>query len=130
MEQNSGRAPLNINYETVTKISVSYGGFLGRGIYLKIDCVTGQATLTTSDGENFMDPIELDVQQFTRELCEIVSIWETKMVNNGILDGIFYYVSIECQDGAVYEYTGRNAFPSNFDCFLSLLRSYGLLNAR
>ena len=90
-----------------------------KSTYLQIDTNTKQASLNSKK-------IALDVDLFANRLLKIVSSWENKMINNFILDGISYSVTID-NNGVETKYEGKNKFPKNFQEFTELLEDYEIL---
>lgn len=106
---SDGEEPIYIEVSVFTYI---------KSTFLVIYYNSGKATLGGCD-------FELDIPAFTSKLFTIVSSWQPKMMNYGIIDGMKYGVHIE-KGGEVYDYEGRNSFPDNFRDFSKLLRDYGV----
>ena len=99
----------------MTQISL----LINKSTHLQIDTDRKEATLNSKK-------ISLDVDGFARKLLPIVSSWEHKMINNFILDGLSYSVTI-IDNGKESKYEGKNKFPKNFNEFTGLLEDYEIL---
>lgn len=57
---------------------------------------------------------ELVIEYFDK-LFRIIDGWENKYVKDNIVDGMDWQLQITYKDGNVRHYSGKNAFPSNFE---------------
>ena len=80
---------------------------------IKINCTTNEAFYED-------EKVDVDIRSFKHRLFEIVNLWDEEMINDNILDGISYSVSIQIH-GKLISYHGRNKFPVNFKKFQRLI---------
>lgn len=62
----------------------------------------------------------VNVDSFVFRLKKIVEEWDEFMIDDSIMDGLSYSVSIS-ENGSKKTYEGRNKFPNNFFSFISLM---------
>ena len=62
-----------------------------------------------------------DPKKFLSSLQLIVASWQTEMIDDSIIDGESYSVTMVLND-QVREYIGRNSFPLNYSKFKSLIK--------
>ena len=63
---------------------------------------------------------EVDIDKFVRRLQVIVASWEPFMINDSILDGVWYEVDLK-EGNKIRKYVGKNKFPSNYREFIELI---------
>ena len=64
--------------------------------------------------------IDIDTKDFVKRLQFIVASWELNMIDNSIIDGERYSVTMVLDD-KVREYVGINKFPLNYGQFKDLV---------
>lgn len=65
-------------------------------------------------------PKDIDINRFIMRMQSIISSWQYTMINNRIIDGSWYDIKIKSGDNKRH-YVGKNAYPQNYDEFISLL---------
>lgn len=80
-------------------------------------------TIQLSEEKCFVNGQEkiVNCQDFIERLLYIVELWEPKMINPSIIDGVHYKVSIK-EDDKIFKFEGKNSFPDNFDKFINLIK--------
>lgn len=69
--------------------------------------------------------ISIDTNNFANNLISIISSWKNEMINDSIIDGEHYSITIK-ENNVTTKYIGRNSFPPNYSTFKNLI--LGVLN--
>lgn len=107
-------------------MTVSLGEYsaFGSGVRVFIDCGKDIAyRRVSSRGDDSYYLLSIDIPKFVQRLSEITASWEHEMVDESILDGICYHVTVSKDGETTDEYQGQNKFPDNYLEFKALLRS-------
>lgn len=62
-----------------------------------------------------------DISKIFMSILEITQNWDELYMDNSILDGLHFSLTIECQD-EIKSYQGKGGFPSNFNDFINLIK--------
>lgn len=62
-----------------------------------------------------------DISKIFMSILEMTQNWNELYMDNSILDGMHFSLTIECQD-EIKSYQGKGGFPSNFNDFVNLIQ--------
>lgn len=65
--------------------------------------------------------ININFDHFVSRLLAIIQNWKSEIVSPRTLDSLSYSIHVERND-KIYNYSGANSFPDNFDSFTTLLK--------
>ncbi len=87
---------------------------LNKRLNLLLDCINSKAIFNGKE-------IAIDLEGFCSKVLQIVSAWDSNMINRSSYDGLRYSVTIFKEDKKC-SYVGKNKYPENFDEFIALLK--------
>jgi len=92
-------------------------------VNIKLQTLAKITDITIDDQQRFFldgKQQKINVDNFMFHLKNIVRNWEEEYINQSILDGLSFSVTLT-KDGRKFTSRGRNKFPDNFSCFLRLI---------
>lgn len=93
-------------------------GNIAQNLNIKID---DEKSIFLLNGQ----PKDVDIDKFVMKLQVIIASWDLEMIDNTIVDGTWYEIDMKLGN-KTRKYVGKNAFPLNYDEFISLINEVAI----
>ena len=119
--------------EKLQSFVFSIGGLLNTSHHIFFDCLSGNKVIRykhTEFGNNadLTENIELgenECNNFIKDIEECrINTWNGDYYNLNILDGLQWRLEIKYEGGEIISKSGSNAYPENWNQFLSVIKKY------
>lgn len=97
-------------------------GSFNQSEYLKIDIQDNKNIVKylINDKSKIFEVDDYKINIFTERLNRTIDSWQEKYIDNSVIDGSIWQLSILYKNGFQKNYSGKNIFPGNFNNFNQL----------